>query len=181
MTRGEPNGDRDAVSKPCWYPAYVAIGSNLNEPRERIAEACEHLEALVDTRIEALSQLYRTRPMGPQDQPDFVNAVVGLLTRQGARELLEALLAIERRMGRIREQRWGPRVIDLDLIWMAGSPLEEAGLTLPHPGVSSRNFVLYPLSDIAPTLDLPGHGRVLDLKVRAGGNGVSLLEGAVRQ
>lgn len=181
MTRGEFNGDREAVSKPCWRPAYVAIGSNLSEPRERVAEACRHIEGLIDTRLQVRSRLYRAHPMGPQDQPDFVNAAAGLLTRLGPRELLEALLAIERRMGRIGAQRWGPRVIDLDLIWMAGPPLEEPGLTLPHRGVSTRNFVLYPLSDIAPTLDLPGHGRVLELKARAGGNGISLLEGALRQ
>ena len=93
-------------------------------------------------------------------------------------EMLEALLAIERRMGRIRAERWGPRVIDLDLMWMAGRTVDEPGLTLPHPGVSIRNFVLYPLRDIAPTLDIPGHGRVLDLKLRVGGTGISLLEGA---
>ena len=83
---------------------------------------------------------------------------------------------IERQMGRVRQQRWGPRLIDLDLVWMAGGVIEEAGLTLPHPGVSMRNFVLYPLADIAPTLDIPGHGRVMDLKRRSGADGISVLE-----
>jgi 2-amino-4-hydroxy-6-hydroxymethyldihydropteridine diphosphokinase len=159
-----------------WRPAYVAIGSNLGHPRERVAEACEHLAALADTRLELSSRLYRTRPMGPQDQPEFVNAAAGLLTRKSPHDLLDAMLAIERRMGRIREQRWGPRVIDLDLVWMVGSIVDEPGLTLPHPGVSMRNFVLYPLGDIAPALDIPGHGRVLDLVRAAGGDGISLLE-----
>ena len=77
-----------------------------------------------------------------------------------ARELLAALLGIERAHGANRQERWGPRLIDLDLVWMVGQPIEEPGLTLPHPGVSMRNFVLYPLDDIAPTLDIPGHGRV---------------------
>jgi 2-amino-4-hydroxy-6-hydroxymethyldihydropteridine diphosphokinase len=90
--------------------------------------------------------------------------------------MLDALLAVERRMGRIRGQRWGPRVIDLDLVWMVGTGVDDPRLKLPHPGVSMRNFVLYPLSDIAPTLDIPGHGRVLELKRALGGDGISLLE-----
>jgi 2-amino-4-hydroxy-6-hydroxymethyldihydropteridine diphosphokinase len=159
-----------------WRPAYVAIGSNLNSPRDRILEACERLRELPATRIEVRSHLYLSRPMGPQDQPDFVNAAAGVLTQLGARELLDALLAIERAMGRVRAQRWGPRLIDLDLVWIVGSPIDEPGLTLPHPGVSTRNFVLYPLDDIAPTLDIPGHGRVRDLKLRSGSQGISVVD-----
>jgi len=162
--------------KALWRPAYVAIGSNLDHPRERVLEACERMRALPATRLELRSGLYRTRPMGPQDQPDFVNAAVGLLTRFTARELLDELLDIERRMGRHRQERWGPRLIDLDLVCMVGEAAEHAGLTLPHPGVSARNFVLYPLSDIAPTLDIPGHGRVMDLKLRSGADGICVLE-----
>ncbi len=159
-----------------WRPAYVAIGSNLSEPRERVLEACEHFGALPATRLELRSRLYRTRPMGPQNQPDFINAAVGLLSQLTARELLDALLDVERRMGRERRERWGPRRIDLDLIWMVGATIEAPGLSLPHPGVSTRNFVLYPLDDIAPTLDIPGHGRVMDLKLRSGADGISVLE-----
>ena len=159
-----------------WRPAYVAVGSNLNQPRLKVGDAFERLAALPDTRLELRSRIYITRPMGPQDQPDFVNAAAGLLTRLGARALLDALLAIELAMGRRRQERWGPRIIDLDLVWMHGEVIDEAGLTLPHPGVSERNFVLYPLSDIAPTLMIPGHGRVLDLKSRVGGGGISVLE-----
>jgi 2-amino-4-hydroxy-6-hydroxymethyldihydropteridine diphosphokinase len=159
-----------------WRPAYIAIGSNLNTPRERVLEACERIGALESTRLELRSRLYRTRPMGPEDQPEFVNAVVGVLSQMSAHPLLDALLDIERQMGRVRQGRWGPRLIDLDLIWMAGGVIEEAGLTLPHPGVSMRNFVLYPLADIAPTLDIPGHGRVMDLKRRSGADGISVLE-----
>jgi len=162
--------------KAIWRPAYVAIGSNLSHPREPVEEACEHIRALPETRLESRSRLYLTRPMGPQDQPDFVNAVVGLTTRLSARALLDALLEIERTMGRERHERWGPRLIDLDVVWMVGAPSEESGLTLPHPGVSTRNFVLYPLNDIAPTLDIPGHGRVLDLKRLVGADGITVLE-----
>lgn len=159
-----------------WRPAYVAIGSNLNAPRDRVLEAFERMQSLATTRLELRSRLYRTSPMGPQDQPEYVNAAAGLLTQMGARELLKALLDIEREMGRVREERWGPRIIDLDLVWMVGAVIEEVGLTLPHPGVSMRNFVLYPLDEIAPMLDIPNHGRVMDLKRRSGADGISVLE-----
>ena len=159
-----------------WRPAYVAIGSNLNDPQARVLEAFERLATLPETRSLRRSRLYKTQPMGPQDQPYFVNAAAGLLTQLAARELLEVLLGIEQSMGRRRQERWGPRVIDLDLIWMPGEPIDEPGLTLPHPGVSTRNFVLYPLADIAPTLVIPGHGNVSELARRAGGDGISVLE-----
>ena len=166
-----------------WRPAYVAIGSNLNDPRARVCEAYERLATLPVTLSVRLSRLYRTQPMGPQNQPDFVNAAAGLLSQLTARELLEGLLRIEAAMGRIRGERWGPRVIDLDLVWMVGEAIDEPestlrrpGLTLPHPGVSTRNFVLYPLADIAPTLAIPGHGIVSELLRRAGDAGISVLE-----
>ena len=114
--------------------------------------------------------------MGPQDQPDFVNAAVGLLTQRSPQELLAQLLDIERGMGRNRRERWGPRVIDLDLLWMVDAVVDEPGLKVPHPGVSIRNFVLYPLADIAPTIKIPGMGTVLDLKRSVGGDGISVLE-----
>jgi len=159
-----------------WRPAYVAVGSNLNQPQTRVNEAFAHLAALPSTRLVLRSRLYRTRPMGPQDQPDFVNAAAGLLTQLKARELLTHLLGIEAAMGRNRQERWGPRLIDLDLVWMVGEMIDEPGLTVPHPGVSTRNFVLYPLADIAPTLAIPGHGNVTVLLHRAGGEGISVLE-----
>jgi 2-amino-4-hydroxy-6-hydroxymethyldihydropteridine diphosphokinase len=166
-----------------WRPAYVAIGSNLNDPRARVCEAYERLAALPATLPVRRSRLYGTQPMGPQDQPDFVNAAAGLLSQLTARELLEGLQRIEVAMGRTRQEHWGPRVIDLDLVWMVGEAVGEAesmlrgpGLTLPHPGVSTRNFVLYPLADIAPTLAIPGHGNVLELLRRAGDAGITVLE-----
>jgi|ERR1700678_22258 len=161
---------------PLWRPAYVAIGSNLNHPQERVSEAFERIAALPATRLELRSRLYRSRPLGPQDQPYFVNAAAGVLTQLSARELLDALLGVERAMGRDRHERWGPRIIDLDLVWMQGETIEEPGLSVPHPGVSTRNFVLYPLADIAPMLEIPERGRVLDLKLRAGDDGISVLE-----
>jgi 2-amino-4-hydroxy-6-hydroxymethyldihydropteridine diphosphokinase len=159
-----------------WRPAYIALGSNLDGPREQLLTACGHIARLPTTRIEARSRLYLTRPMGPQDQPDYINGAVGVLTQLEPKPLLEALLDIERQMGRVRREQWGPRRIDLDLVWMVGAEMREPGLCLPHPGVSSRNFVLYPLSDIAPTLDIPGHGRVLQLKARSAAEGISVVE-----
>ena len=156
-----------------WRPAYVAIGSNLKNPHDRVLEALERMGALPATRLVLRSRLYLTRPMGPQDQPQYVNAAAGLLTQLSARDLLSALLGIEQSMGRIRRERWGPRVIDLDLVWMVDSAAQEPGLCVPHPEVSRRNFVLYPLADIAPTMNIPGHGVVLDLKGAVGGDGIS--------
>jgi 2-amino-4-hydroxy-6-hydroxymethyldihydropteridine diphosphokinase len=154
----------------------VAIGSNLHDPPARVREAFAHLAALPATRLVRRSRLYRSRPMGPQDQPDFVNAAAGLLTQLSARELLGGLIGIESAMGRMRQERWGPRVIDLDLVWLLGETVDEPGLTLPHPGVSTRNFVLYPLADIAPTLSIPGHGNVLELLQKSGDADISVID-----
>ena len=170
--------DRDgAATDVLWRPAYVALGSNLGDPRARIADAFERLATLERSRLVARSRLYRSRPMGPRDQPEFLNAAAGLLTTCSARELLDDLLAIERAMGRHRTERWGPREIDLDLIWIVGAPIAEPGLSVPHPGVRDRNFVLYPLADIAPTLVIPGCGRVCELMERVGAEGIDVLDG----
>jgi 2-amino-4-hydroxy-6-hydroxymethyldihydropteridine diphosphokinase len=159
-----------------WRPAYVAVGSNLDSPRDRVLEAFERLSQLPAACSVLRSRLYLSRPLGPQAQPQFVNAVLGLLTQLAPQDLLSELLAIERLMGRERKERWGPRVIDLDLLWLVDSAVDLPALTLPHPGVSTRNFVLYPLADIAPTLNIPGLGPVLALKSRVGDEGISVLQ-----
>jgi len=159
-----------------WRPVYVAIGSNLQHPRDQVLEAMQRLAALGAPDSLLRSHLYRSRPMGPQDQPDFINAAAGFLTQLPPQELLAGLLDIERVMGRDRRERWGPRVIDLDLVWMVDAAVDEPGLKVPHPGVSIRNFVLYPLADIAPTISIPGLGTVLDLMRSVGGDGISILE-----
>lgn len=163
-----------------WSPAYVAVGSNLNDPRSRVEEAFERLGRLRETRLVVRSPLYRSRPMGPQDQPDFVNAVAGLVTSLAARELLAELQAIEQAMGRVPPAvRWGPRVIDLDLLVHGSTTSTEPGLSLPHPGIHERNFVLYPLAAIAPELHIPGHGRVADLARNVGAAGLEQLSSGV--
>ncbi|HEY4646927.1 MAG TPA: 2-amino-4-hydroxy-6-hydroxymethyldihydropteridine diphosphokinase [Steroidobacteraceae bacterium] len=156
-----------------WIPAYIAIGSNLAQPLEQVRTAFERLARIRDTRLLARSRVYETRPLGPQDQPDFINAVAGLLTRLKAAELLSELKAIERDMGRASPPvRWGPRIIDLDLLLYDAQVIEEPGLIVPHPGIHERNFVLYPLADIAPTLLIPGHGSVGELARRRGADGL---------
>jgi 2-amino-4-hydroxy-6-hydroxymethyldihydropteridine diphosphokinase len=144
-----------------WRPAYVALGSNLADPAAQVATALEGLSRLPDTRRAACSRLWASPPLGPKDQPDFVNAVAGLLTRLGPRELLDALQALERELGRQAPRvRWGPRTIDLDLLLLGSEQCAEDGLQLPHPGVHERDFVLYPLAELAPALWIPGRGRV---------------------
>ncbi len=149
-----------------WWPAYVGIGSNLDLPTHQIEQAVELLDELEGTRLVSCSSLYRSAPFGGVEQPDFVNAAAALLTTLGAHELLEALLDLEKRQGRERgEARWGPRILDLDLLVVAGKVVDEPGLTLPHPGIAERNFVLLPLREIAPELVIPGLGRVASIPV----------------
>jgi 2-amino-4-hydroxy-6-hydroxymethyldihydropteridine diphosphokinase len=159
-----------------WRPAYVGIGSNLGAPKMRVLEAFQRLTAWPAVHSLQRSRLYLSEPMGPQDQPHYVNAAAGFLTQLGARELLAGLLGIERSMGRDRGVRWGPRIVDLDLLWMVDAAVDEPGLTVPHPGVSMRNFVLYPLVDIAPALNIPGVGNLQRLLRSVGGAGISVLE-----
>jgi 2-amino-4-hydroxy-6-hydroxymethyldihydropteridine diphosphokinase len=159
-----------------WQPAYIGVGSNLADPAQQVRVALERLAGLPRTRRVAVSPLYGSRPLGPVAQPDFVNAAVGLLTQLSASELLEQLRALETAFGRPpQRQRWGPRVLDLDLLSYAQEQRTDTNLTLPHPGIVARNFVLYPLGDIAPDLELPGLGRVTELKGRVTSEGLSLL------
>ena len=148
------------------FPAYVGIGSNLSDPVKQVRAAIAALAALPNTRLVLRSSLYGSRPMGPVPQPDFCNAVAGLLTELDARSLYTALRAIELQMGRERERervRWGPRVIDLDLLVYGEQHSADAELTLPHPALALRHFVLQPLCEIAPDLLVPGLGRVAAL------------------
>jgi 2-amino-4-hydroxy-6-hydroxymethyldihydropteridine diphosphokinase len=149
-----------------WRPAYVGIGSNLGEPVSQVRVACDALDALPDTRLIGCSSLYRSAPYGGVEQPDFVNLVAALLTRLPPQVLLSRLQALEALAGRQRDGlRWGPRELDLDLLVYSGETVAEPGLTLPHPGIAARNFVLLPLSELAPDLVIPGLGRVQSLPV----------------
>jgi 2-amino-4-hydroxy-6-hydroxymethyldihydropteridine diphosphokinase len=154
----------------------VGLGSNLDNPRAQVEAARARLAELPLTRLVLTSPLYCSRPFGPVSQPDFVNAVAGLLTQLDAPAFLKELRGIESALGRPAEhERWGPRVIDLDLLSFARERRGASDLTLPHPGIPERNFVLYPLSDIAPDLDLPGVGRVAELLGRVTTEGLTRL------
>jgi 2-amino-4-hydroxy-6-hydroxymethyldihydropteridine diphosphokinase len=159
-----------------WLPAFVGVGSNLDEPARQVERAFDALAKLPATRLVLRSPLYRTPPFGEIPQPAFVNAVAGLLTRLSAEELLDALRATERELGRTPpRERWGPRVIDLDLLVLGRETRATDALKLPHPGIAERDFVLYPLADIAPDLEVPGLGRVASLKERVANRGVERL------
>lgn len=146
--------------------AYIGLGSNLERPRTQIERAFGELAALARVRLIARSPLYRTEPIGPAGQPDYVNAAAALDTRLDAAALLEALQDIERAHDRVRAVRWGPRTLDLDLLLYADRASDDPALTLPHPRMHDRRFVLQPLADIAPDLVVPGRGPVVDLLQR---------------
>ncbi|MEQ8661078.1 MAG: 2-amino-4-hydroxy-6-hydroxymethyldihydropteridine diphosphokinase [Gammaproteobacteria bacterium] len=149
------------MSAPAPRPAYVGLGSNLDDPAAQVRKALDALACLPGTRRVAASRLYRNPPMGPQDQPDYVNAVAALETTLDADTLLAELQGIERAQGRVRgAERWGPRRIDLDLLVYDTARIARAGLNVPHPGVAERAFVLVPLAEIAPALEIPGVGQV---------------------
>ncbi|MGH8160185.1 MAG: 2-amino-4-hydroxy-6-hydroxymethyldihydropteridine diphosphokinase [Rhodanobacter sp.] len=146
--------------------AYIALGSNLGDPQQQVLDAMDALANLPDTRLLQRSPLYRTPPWGVLEQPPFVNAVVQLDTALSPHALLDGLLDIERRAGRVRAERNGPRTLDLDLLHIDGVQLHDARLTLPHPRMAERAFVLLPLNDLAPTLQLPGQAAVAELLAR---------------
>ena len=165
-----------ATATALWFPAYVALGSNLDRPVDQVERAFAALASLPQSRLVARSGLYRTQPLGPQDQPEFINAAAGLLTQLAPLELLHELKALEQAMGRGKPiVRWGPRVIDFDLSVFGSQRIDTEALTVPHPGVPVRNFVLYPLLDIAPELEVPGHGRIRELAARVSAQGLTAL------
>ena len=158
-----------------WTPAYIGIGSNLTDPPAQVESAFAALAALPQTRLVLRSSLYPSQPFGPVPQDDYINAVAGLLTGLGPQQLLQSLHAIEAAQGRQRSVRWGPRTVDLDLLVHGRQRLEDGQLTLPHPGIAQRNFVLYPLAEIASELGIPGLGQVGELASRVSDQGIRRL------
>jgi 2-amino-4-hydroxy-6-hydroxymethyldihydropteridine diphosphokinase len=142
--------------------AAIALGSNLDDPEAHVSRGFADLGALPGTRLLARSKLYRTKPVGYADQPDFVNACALVDTSLSAGALLDALLAIERAHGRKREIPNGPRTLDLDIVLYGDAPVSEPGLTVPHPRAHERAFVLEPLLDVWPDAVIPGRGRASD-------------------
>jgi 2-amino-4-hydroxy-6-hydroxymethyldihydropteridine diphosphokinase len=160
-----------------WHPAYVGIGSNLDEPAGQVRRALAALAELPQSRLVLPSSLFGSRPLGPAAQPDFVNAVAGMLTQLDVGTFFSALRALETALGREPPRvRWGARRIDLDLLVFGAQRLDGPQLTLPHPGIVQRNFVLYPLFEVAPGLDVPGCGRVAELAAHVERAGIWRLD-----
>lgn len=143
--------------------AYIGIGSNLEDPIQQVKSAIQALQKLTAMQLVKASALYCSPPMGPQDQPDYINAVVAIETTLSAMELLIALQQIEQAQGRVKRRHWGERSIDLDILLYGQQQINAANLTVPHPGLASRAFVLYPLAEIAADLTIPTFGAVADL------------------
>jgi len=158
--------------------AFIGVGSNLADPLEQVRQALMELESIPGTRVTARSSLYRTSPVGYLEQPDFINAVASVQTTLKPQALLAALLAIENRHGRRRAMRNAPRTLDLDLLLYGEEVFDQDGLTLPHPRLHERAFVLAPLAEIAPEAVVPGMGRLQDLLARVDCNGVSRIDAA---
>ena len=140
--------------------AFVGIGSNLGEREINLGRALELLSAEDGIEVSAVSEIRETEPVGPVEQGPFLNGAARLETSLAPRELLERLLAVENRLGRVRTERWGPRTIDLDLLLYGNERIDEAGLTVPHPRLHERRFVLEPLADLDPALEIPAKGSV---------------------
>lgn len=158
--------------------AYVALGANLGDPIATVRAALAALRALPDTRLLAASSLYRTAPVGLRNQPDFINAVAVLEVDSAvlpAPTFLERLFAIEAAFGRVRSVKNAPRTLDLDLLLYGDQRLDLPQLTLPHPRMAERAFVLMPLAEIAPGLQIPRHGCIEDLLPAVAGQRIERL------
>ena len=143
---------------------YVGLGSNLEDPVAQVLEAVEELEMIPDSILVSRSSLYRGKPMGPVDQPDYVNAVVAMDTLLSAEAFLQELQRIEDLQGRVRDgEQWGPRIIDLDLLLYGKQKINKPDLTVPHSGMHERDFVIIPLSELAGDVNIPGQGRLTAL------------------
>lgn len=179
LTGGGPGhvGIRNSQRHEVATNAFVGLGSNLNDPRVELDGAIKEMDAIEATRVVLRSSYYRTAPVGFVDQPDFINAVCGLVTGLAATVLLTRLLQIEASHGRTRGPlRNGPRSLDLDLLLYGDECIDEPGLTVPHPRIAERRFVLEPLAEIAPGLHISGQGQIMSLLARCPSQTVVRLE-----
>jgi len=156
--------------------AYIGLGSNLSEPIKQVQAAIHAIQQLEQSDVSNISSLYLSKPMGPQDQDDYINAVLAIATDLSAIELLDALQAIENKAGRVRkDNRWGARILDLDIILYGDEVINTERLTVPHYGMHEREFVLLPLAEIAAELILPSGNRVKDLSQKISVNAMVKL------
>lgn len=156
--------------------AYIALGANLGDPVDTVRSAIDALRTLSRSRLVAVSPLYRTAPVGLANQPDFINAAAALDTLLSPDALLQALFAVEALFGRKREYHHAPRTLDLDLLLYGETVRSDPHLMLPHPRMHERAFVLMPLADIAPELDIPGHGPLAALLAQVRDQRIERLE-----
>ena len=153
---------------------YIGIGSNLESPLEQLKAAIAALREIPCTQLLTISNIYQTAPIGPAGQPDYTNAAALLESTLTPEALLDELQKIELDQGRVREVRWGPRTLDLDIILYAGMTIRTTRLTVPHVEMENRNFVLIPLMDISPELRLPSGKTLVEVTTLAGNEGIKL-------
>jgi 2-amino-4-hydroxy-6-hydroxymethyldihydropteridine diphosphokinase len=159
---------------------YIGLGSNLALPEKQIQAACNSLATLPDTALIMCSSLYKSQPMGPQDQPDYVNAVALIETELSPETLLQQTQLIENQQGRVRKaNRWGPRTLDLDMLLYGDQQINKEHLMVPHYGMKQREFVLYPLFEIAPDLILPSGEKLAELLLACPLNGLQKITASV--
>lgn len=161
--------------------AYIALGANLGDVKRNLRRAIETLDATPGCRVTGVSPWYRSRAIGPGNQPDYLNGVMALATTLDPHALLDLLQALEAAAGRERMVRWGARTLDLDLLLFDELSLADERLTLPHPRLAERNFVVYPLSDLAPALHLPDGTPVSDLRIALGARGLEATFATLEQ
>jgi len=142
--------------------AYIGMGSNLDEPIQQLQNALLELREIPETKLATVSSFYRSKPVGPQDQPDFINAVAEIETALSAEDLLDALQEIEAKHERVRERHWGPRTLDLDILLFGDEIIDTKRLNVPHKEMLNRNFVLLPLFELTNDMIIPGAGKLGD-------------------
>lgn len=155
---------------------FIGLGSNLENPLEQIKTAIKDMKAMIDTELVACSSLYKSPPMGPQDQPDYINAAIELETTLTPHSLLDELQKIEQQHGRVRKRHWGERTLDLDVLVYGEQVLKDDRLTVPHPGIAERAFVVYPLAELDSGLVIPGLGNVAQLVEACPRDGLQQVE-----
>jgi 2-amino-4-hydroxy-6-hydroxymethyldihydropteridine diphosphokinase len=155
--------------------AFIGMGSNLADPMTQVRRAVDEIAALPGVEVQSLSGFYQTAPMGPPGQPDYINAVISINTTLTPLVLLHRLQAVEQTHGRERKERWGARTLDLDILLYGDEQISTPELTVPHPGIADRAFVLYPLNDCNPELNIPGKGKLADLLQKCPPTGVTRM------
>lgn len=155
---------------------FIGLGSNLENPQQQINTAIEDINTVENVKVVQRSSLYRSPPMGPQDQPDYINAVIEIETDLLAHDLLDELQTIEQQHGRVRKRHWGERTLDLDILLYGQQVITDDRLTVPHPGIAERAFVIYPLAEIAADWTVPGKGQVTRLVQDCPADGLEKLE-----